>query len=123
MKAVMWICFAMAMIAALAYVLMGVGVLKAGELTDENMPVAYYVIPATYIVMGAVIFFRKRWILIVEVLITAFTIVGFYMMYPDQPDVMWSAPGLITKIAQVLLLAGLIYLTIKIKPARKDAAK
>jgi hypothetical protein len=41
-------------------------------------------------------------------------------MYADQPDVMWSAPGLMTKIAQVLMLAGLIYLIIKQKPIKNS---
>lgn len=40
-------------------------------------------------------------------------------MYADQPDVMFSAPGLITKIAQIFLEAGLIYLIVKSKPVKK----
>jgi len=109
-KTVMWICFVMAMIAALAYVLMGIGVLKPGNLSDGSMPPFYYIIPAFYVAMGVVVFLRKRWLWIADVVIVAFTIAVFYAMYPDQPDVMWSAPGLITKVAQVLMLAGLIYL-------------
>lgn len=125
-KTVMIICLLLALIAALAYVLMGVGVLKPGSLAEdgEAMPSFFYVIPAAYVLMGAVIFFKKRWLLILDTAITVFTIVVFYVMYPDQPDVMWSAPGLITKIAQVLLLAGLLYLIARFpKKEKTNTAK
>ncbi len=116
-KTVMVGCLVMALIAALAYVLMGVGILEPGDLneTDDAMPVFYYIIPVAYVVMGVVVFFNKRWLLITDAVIVAFTIVVFYTMYPDQPDVLWSAPGLITKIAQALMLAGLVYLIARFK--------
>lgn len=121
-KTVMWTCFILAIAAAAAYVLLGVGVLKAGDLTDEAMPPFYYIIPAFYLAMGIVIFLKKRWLLIADAGIAAFTIAVFYAMYPNQPDVMWSAPGLITKIAQVLMLAGLIYLIIAYKSKSNEAS-
>jgi hypothetical protein len=70
--------------------------------------------------MGVLVFSRWRRIRITEAVIVAFTIVVFYAKYISQPDVMWSAPGLITKIAQVLMLAGLIYLIKETKPVAKD---
>jgi hypothetical protein len=116
---IMIACLAMALVAASAYILMGVGIFKPGNLTSGDMPVFYYVIPAAYIAMGVLVFLKKRWMFITFAAITAFTIVAFYAMYANQLDVMWSAPGLITKIAQVILEAGLIYLifTYKRQPA------
>ena len=34
----------------------------------------------------------------------------FFTMYSQQPQIMFSLPGLGTKVAQVLLEAGLVYL-------------
>jgi hypothetical protein len=113
----------MAIVAAVAYVLMGMGVLQAGNLTDEAMPSFFYIIPAAYVMMGLGVFLRWRWIKVVDAVLVFFTIAVFYARYADQPDVMWSAPGLITKIAQVLMLAGLIYMLVKSKPIKAPEAK
>jgi hypothetical protein len=115
-----WVSFIMAEVAALAYVLMGMGTLTVGSLGDDAMPSFYYIIPAVYAVMGILIISRWRWIRVVSAIIVTFTIVVFYVMYADQPDVMLSAPGLITKIAQAIMLAGLIYLLVKTKPVKKE---
>ena len=118
---VMIVGMAMALISALVYVLMGIGVMEVPDLTtDEAMPAFYYVIPVAYVIMGILIFFKRRWLLIILTIINAFTIVVFYAAYATQPDIMLSAPGLITKIAQILLEIGLIYLIItfkRVKPA------
>jgi hypothetical protein len=114
-------CFTLALIAAIAYVLMGVGALKPGNLSSDNMPAFYYIIPAGYVAMGAAVFLKKRWLLITDAALAAFTIMVFYAKYASQPDVLWSAPGLITKIAQVLMLAGLIYLIIYFRPEKSLA--
>ena len=110
-KKVMLGCTAMAIISAIAYTLMGVGLLQAGGLTGgETMPAFYYVIPGGYVVGGLLVLLRKRWLLLTGATVNAFTILVFYTAYAARPDVMLSAPGLITKIAQVLLEIGLIYL-------------
>ena len=106
----------MALISALVYVLMGIGIMEVPELTsDEAMPAFYYVIPAAYVIIGLLIYVKKRWLLMTLASVNAFTIVVFYSAYATQPGVMLSAPGLITKIAQVILEAGLIYLIVTFK--------
>jgi hypothetical protein len=118
-RMVFWIILAMAMVAALTYVLLGAGVLTAGNLGADAMPSFYYIIPAAYAIMGILVLSRWRWIKILSAVVIVLTIGVFYAKYASQPDVMWSAPGLITKIAQVIMLAGLIYLIAN--PASKTA--
>jgi len=121
MKSVMIACLILALIAVVAYVLMGIGVIQPGDLqTDNTMPTFYYIIPVGYLIIGVLVLLKKRWLWITLAAFNAFTIVVFYAMYAGQPDVMFSAPGLITKIAQILLEIGLIYLIITFK--RKETA-
>jgi len=121
MKSVMIACLILALIAVVAYVLMGIGVIQPGDLqTDDTMPTFYYIIPVGYLIIGVLVLLKKRWLWITLAAFNAFTIVVFYAMYAGQPDVMFSAPGLITKIAQILLEIGLIYLIITFK--RKETA-
>ena len=110
-KTILFACLALALIAALGYILMGAGVIQAGNLTtDDAPPVIGYVIGGCYAVGGFLVLLKRRWLLITGAAINGFAIVIFYLMYAGQPDVITSAPGLITKIAQVPLEAGLIYL-------------
>jgi hypothetical protein len=109
-RMVFFLVLAMAIVAALTYVLLGAGVLTAGSLGADAMPSFYYIIPAAYVIMGIFVLSRWRWIKILSAVVVVFTIGVFYTKYASQPDVMWSAPGLITKIAQIIMLAGLIYL-------------
>lgn len=112
-KLVMFACLAMALISALVYVLMANGMMHAGDIMYEEPAPAYlYIIPAGYAIGGLLALLEKRWLWIAGAIINAFTIVVFYSAYARQPDIMLSAPGLITKIAQVLLEIGLIYLII-----------
>jgi hypothetical protein len=122
-RLVVWGSIAMALIAAIAYILMGMGVIHPGNLSDGSMPSFFYIIPAAYVVMGVLILSRWRWIRIASAAVVAFTILVFYAKYAGQPDVMWSAPGLITKIAQILMLSGLIYLIMKTRPAKNANVK
>ena len=109
---IMIACFVLALIAALAYVLMINRVIEPGNLVEEEGPLspALYIMPAGYIFGGILIFLKKRWLWITGTIINGFGIIVFYATYAGQPDVMWSTPGLITKIAQIPLEAGLIYL-------------
>ena len=117
-RKVMLGCAALAIISAVAYTLMGVGILQAGDLTGDTMPSFYYVIPGGYVVGGLLILVRKRWLWITGAIVNAFTILVFYANYAARPDVMLSAPGLITKIAQVLMEIGLIYLIATYRSSR-----
>jgi hypothetical protein len=119
-RRVLWACIAMALVAAIGYILMGVGVIHPGNLSGDNMPSFFYIIPLVYIVMGVLILSRWRWIRIASAVVVALTILVFYTRYADQPDVMWSAPGLITKIAQIFMLVGLIYLILKTRPGKNS---
>jgi hypothetical protein len=111
-KTVAITCVILALIAALAYVLMGIGILTPGDLVadEETMPAFYYIMPVAYVIMGFLVLLKKRWLWIALAAVNAFTILVFYAMYADQPDVMLSAPGLITKIAQIIMEIGLIFL-------------
>ena len=113
-KTVMLVCLVLAWIAAISYILMGIGIIEPGDLIseegEETMPVFYYIIPAGYIAIGFLVFVKKHWLWITLAAVNALTIVVFYAMYAGRPDVMLSAPGLITKIAQLLMEIGLIYL-------------
>jgi hypothetical protein len=115
-RTIIWGTLAMALVAALAYILMGAGVLTPGNLDTGSGGGIAYLIGAAYFAMAVCIVLKWRAVRIIEAIIVLFTIVVFYGKYAGQPDVMWSAPGLITKIAQVLMLAGLLYLIFKPAP-------
>lgn len=115
-KKITVLCVVMAIISAIVYILMANGIWLPGSLDEgEPLPVYFYVVPAGYIIGGLLILLRKRWILITGAVINAFTIFVFYTMYAGQPDVMLSPAGLITKVAQVILEIGLIYLIVTYK--------
>jgi hypothetical protein len=104
-------CLALAGAAAVVYFLMGVGVLTAGNLATEDVPTAIpYIAGGCYIAGGLLIFLRKRWLWITGLVINTLVMVIFFTAYAGKPDIMFSLPGLTTKIAQVILDAGLIYL-------------
>jgi hypothetical protein len=122
-RLVAWGCITMAVVAALTYILMGLGVLVPGNLETGEGGFMPYLIGAAYLIMGVLIVSKWRWIKIASAAIVLITIIGFYAMYTDQPDVMWSAPGIITKIAQLLMLAGLIYLIVKSRAPKNADVK
>lgn len=112
-----YICLALAVIAAATYFLMGLDVLQPGDLSPEDAPPAItWVIGGCYIVGGGLILLRRRWLWITGAVINLLVIVFFVVMYAGRPDVMFSAPGLITKISQLLLEAGLVYLIFAWRP-------
>lgn len=114
---IMIACLVLALISALAYILMINRVIEPGNLVEEEGPLspALYFIPTGYIIGGILIFLKKRWLWMTGAFVNAFGIIVFYVTYANQPDVMWSAPGLIAKIAQIFLEAGLIYLIVTFK--------
>lgn len=116
MKRLMTACFILALVAALGYFLLGAGLIEAGNLGIENAPPAIaWVAGGCYIVGGLLIFLKKRGLWIAGAAINALVIVFFYVRYTTNPGVITSAPGLITKIAQIILEVGLIYLIFKFK--------
>jgi hypothetical protein len=123
MKKIMFVSLALALIAALGYFLMDIGVIHPGDLTGESAPPGFdWIMMGGYAVGGMLIFWKKRWLWIAGAAINALVVVMFIIMYLDQSDVMFSAPGLITKIAQILLEIGLVYLIVKSKPVKSTVA-
>jgi hypothetical protein len=125
-KKVVWVCLVLALAAALGYFLMGAGVIRAGDpnLSDAasggDAPWGFdWIAGGFYVVAGLALLLKKRWISIALAVINLIPIVVFYFMWAGRPDIMWSAPGLITKIAQILLEIGLIYLLVKSKNGQK----
>ena len=116
MKRIMLSCLVLALIAALIYVLMARGIMHAGDIVaDEGLPAYFYVVPGGYILGGLLILLKKRWLWITGAVINGFGITMFYTAYAARPEIMLSASGLITKIAQILMEIGLIYLIVTYK--------
>lgn len=115
-KSIMLFCLALALISALAYVLLILGIFKVGDMMpDEGVPAYFYIVPAGYAIGGLLILLKKRWLWIIGAILNAIPIVVFYAAYAGRPDIMLSAAGLITKIAQILLEIGLLYLIVTFK--------
>jgi hypothetical protein len=108
-----YICAVLALIAALVYALLIMGVINAGDLSArEDAPGFFVFVPVCYAVGGFLILLKKRWLWIIGAFFNAIPILVFYAFYAARPDITLSVPGLISKIAQVLLEAGLIYLIV-----------
>ena len=122
-KAVFWICLALALVTALGYFLLGVQVIHAADLTLEDAPPGFaWLAGAFYVIAGFMVFLRPRAAKIAVAIINLIPIVVFYVMWFDRPDVLTSVPGLMTKIPQVLLEAGLLYLLFEKRTGRSAAA-
>jgi hypothetical protein len=122
-----WVLAILALVAALGYLLMGVGVITVPEKplndtsADTDAPPGFdWIMSGAYVVGGLLILTRKRWLLITGAVLNAIPIIGFYAMWASRTDVMFSAPGLLTKIPQILLEIGLIYWLVKSKPDTKQ---
>lgn len=109
-KKVMLICVALALIVGLAYLLTATGVLAAGINSDEAPPTIVYAAGACYIIGGLLILIKKRRVWITGIVLNALVIAIFIAFYYNQTEVMFSAAGLATKIPQILLEIGLVYL-------------
>lgn len=116
MKATQVVLLALAMLAALVYFLMGVGVLQPGDPQTDEAPAGIAVLAGVgYVVGGLLILTRRRWLWLVGAVVNALVIVMFIAAYAARPAVLFSVPGLATKSAQVLLEIGLIYLIVTYK--------
>ena len=115
-------CSVLALIAAIGYFLMGAGVIHAADLTLKDAPPAFaWIAGVFYLAAGTVLFLNKRWVPVALVIINVFPVLIFYVMWRSRWDVMFSAPGLITKIAQILLEIGLIFVLVNKKSGTKTA--
>jgi hypothetical protein len=121
-----WALVILALIAALGYLLMGVGAITVPEKpidggSDIKAPPGFaWIMFGFYLVGGLLILLKKRWLLIIGAVLNAIPIIGFYAMWAGRTDVIFSVPGLLTKIPQILLEIVLIYWLVKFKPAAKQ---
>ena len=107
----LWLAVALALFAALGYVLIQVGLLGVGDLqTAEAPPAIVYVAAGCYLLGGLLILLRWRWLWITGAVINALVILFFLMAYQARPAVLFSPGGIITKLAQLLLEVSLLYL-------------
>jgi hypothetical protein len=103
----------LALTAALSYVLVGLNVLSVGDLQTTEAPAAItYVCAGSYLLGGLLILLRRRWLWIVGAGINALVMLVFFTAYISRPAVMFSPGGVVTKAAQLLLEAGLLYIII-----------
>jgi hypothetical protein len=113
MKNTLIICLGLAFIAAIFYFLMGAHIISVPVLSAQKAPPGIvYIAGGCYVLGGLLILLRKRWLWIVGLVINTLVMVFFFTMYIQKPEVIFSLPGLGTKIAQILLEIGLVYLII-----------
>jgi len=108
---VMWLAVALAMIAALAYLMIAWNILGVGDLNMTDAPPAIVFVSAgCYFLGGLLILLRRRWLWIIGIVINALVMLFFFQMYQARPSVMFSPGGIATKAAQLLLEITLIYI-------------
>lgn len=112
-KTTMIACTVLAFIAASVYLLIGTNVLSIPKIGPDEAPVAIvFLAAAGYIGGGLLILLRRRWLWMVGLAANAFVIFIFFLAYRQSPEMILSTAGLTTKIAQILLEAGLLYLIV-----------
>ena len=111
MKRIMIVCLVLALFAAAVYFLMGAGVITVPTLSSEDAPAGIiYFAGGCYALGGLLILARKRRLWIFGLVMNATVIAFFFIMYNQKSDVIFSLAGLATKIPQILLEIGLVYL-------------
>ena len=106
----MWLAVALAIFTAITYLLIAFNVLGVGDLEmDEKPPAIIYVAAGCYLLGGLLILLRNRWLLLFGAAINALVILFFFRLYQDRPAVIFSPGGLVSKIAQIMLEATLLY--------------
>ncbi len=79
MNRVVWLCVALAVIAAITYVMMALDILSVGDLQlQEAPPSVAYVAAGGYLLGGLLILLRRRWLWIVGAVINALVILFFF---------------------------------------------
>ncbi len=109
----MWFGVALALLAALAYVLIAQGILGVGDLQVAEKPEAIvYIAAACYFVGGLLILVHSRWLWTFGLVMNSLVMLFYFQMYQNRPAVILSPGGLATKAAQLLLELVLIYLIV-----------
>jgi hypothetical protein len=106
-------CAAMAGTAAMFYFLIGADAIHTGSISagQLSVPIAFLA-GAAYMVGGALAPMKKRRLLIAGAVLNLLSLVMFVAMYQEHPDVLLSLPNIGTKIPQVFLQFGLVYLIV-----------
>lgn len=108
-----WLAVALALVAALAYLLIVWKILGVGDLQmAADGDTIVYIAAGGYLLGGLLILVRRRWLWIMGAVINALVMLFFFRLYQDRPSVMFSPGGIITKVPQLLLEATLIYLIV-----------
>jgi hypothetical protein len=104
-------CVVLAFIAAVFYILLASRIITASTLESKDVyRVIMYVAAGCYILGGLLILAKKRWLWITGLAMNTLVMGFFFTRYIDNPAVIVSLPGLGTKIPQIMLEVGLIYL-------------
>ena len=121
MVKIKWVLLVLALVAASGYLLMGIGVIHAADLTLDDAPPGFtWIAGVFYVIAGLLMFLKNRWIYTAFSIINILVIAVFIFMWAGRTDVLFSLPGLMTKIPQILLEIGLIYLLLKSKSAARS---
>lgn len=81
---VIWLAVVLALIAAVAYVMIAMGILGVGDLNvGQDAGTIVYVAAGSYLLGGLLILVHRRWLWIVGVLINALVVLFFFNMYQD----------------------------------------
>ena len=111
MKGIMIGCMVLAFISAVFYVLLAASIITVPSLASKDWQhVLIYVAGGCYILGGLLILAKKRWLWIIGLVMNTLVMVFFFVMYSKNPAVILSLPGLGTKIPQIILDVGLVYL-------------
>ncbi len=109
----LWLGVALAVIASIAYVLIGQHLLAVGDLSQSEEPLGVvYFTAGSYFVGGVLILLRRRWLWLFGAIVNAMVITFFFQLYENRPAVLFSPGGIATKAAQILLELVLVYLLI-----------
>jgi len=120
MKVIMIFCLVLALVAAAVYFLMVAGIITVPTLNSSDAPRAIvYFAGGCYALGGLLILTQKRGLWIFGLVMNTIVILIFFTMYRHKSEVIFSFPGLATKISQILVETGLIYLIYHYKKAVK----
>jgi hypothetical protein len=108
---IMWTAVGLAIFTAISYLLIAFSILGVGDLQGtEKPPAIIFIAAGCYLLGGLLILLRKRGLLVFGAGINAMVVLFFFNMYQNRPSVMLSPGGLVSKIAQILLEAALLYM-------------
>jgi hypothetical protein len=101
----------LAFIAAIFYFLIAINIIAVPHVSSVNGPPGWaYLSGVCYALGGILISLKKRWLWIVGLVMNTLVMGVFFTIHLRTPEIIFSLPGLGTKIAQVLLEGALIYL-------------